>query len=213
MQNVKTSYFFDLPLADVSRSICDALRILYHGNPEGTFGEKWNDRVDLEQIHAIKIGVCHSSTNALSDDYEYNLVFYRNSIADSIWEPASREKHAELRGLTQRVTLNKEKSLLADRLLGRLPFIRSTRPVQFAKYESVPPPDHSVPLEYHRQIHRDFECYIMRTIPDFPLVRSLFRAQGLDMAKRKFASYSSDNRRPIITYTLKNPPTPNAPMP
>lgn len=206
MQKFRTSYFFDLPLADVSRSICDALRILYHGHPEGTFGGKCNDRVDLDQIHAIKIGVFHSSTNALSDKYEYNLVFYRKSIAGSIWEPSSRERNAELRGLTQRVTLNAQRSRLADRLLGSLPIIRPTRPVQFAKYEAIFPSDHCVPLEYHRQIHRDFECYIMRTIPDFPLVRSLFRAQGLDMAKRKFASHSSGNRRSIITYTLKNPP-------
>lgn len=211
MQSPKNPYFFDLPVSDISRSVCDALRILYHGSLDGIFGLKMNERVDLDQIHAIKIPVCHHSTKPLSDLYEYNLVLYDQSIADPLWNFEDREKQAELRALTRRVSFNTEKSNLARRILDNL-FIKSDHPVYFARYEVVTPNDNYVPLHYHRQLSEGFEAYIMRTCRDFPLVRSLCRAQGLHLAKRKFArEMSSSSFRPIITYTLKESSMPGGP--
>lgn len=201
-QPPKTLYFFELPVSDISRSISDALRILYYGCSDGIFGVKKNDRVDLEKIHALKINISPNPEASLSNEFEYNLVFYGKSIADSIWDVDCRNRQAELRALTRRVSLNTEKSRLARRILDSL-FIKSTPPIYFAKYEENIPADHYVPLEYHRQLCNNFDIYLMRTVPGFPLVRSLFAAQGLDMAKRKYARYTSVDTTPIITYTLE----------
>ena len=203
MLSPPTPYFFDLPISDIARNVCDALRILYHGSLEGVFGQKMNERVDLERIDVIKIPVIHRSTKPISDLYDYNVVFYDKSIAGSLWDSEDREKQAELRALTRRVSLNAEKGHLARRILDNLFIKPDNHPVYFAKHEGIIPPDNCVPLCYHAQLGKRFEAYIMRSNRDFPLVRSLCRAQGLDLAKRRFARESpSSSHRPIITYTL-----------
>jgi hypothetical protein len=198
----RTLYFFDLPISDISSSVCNALRVMYHGCLDGAFGKQVNDRVNLDEIRAIKIRVLHKSSKPLSEAYEYNLVFYRKCIAQSIWDPACRIKQAELKALTRRVSLNVKKSLLAKRLMDHL-LIRSEREIYFARYTEVVPADHYVPLEYHQKLFREFEPYIMRTSPNFPLVRSLFQAQGLDLAERRLATRESDTANRVITYKLK----------
>lgn len=206
MPSPEISYFFDLPVAEVSRNVCDALRLLYYGSLEGAFGTPMNDRVDLGEVKAIKIPILLSSGSA-SDPYEYNLVYYSKELSDSLWNFEDREKQAELRELTQRVSLNREKSSLAKRILNNL-FIKpgpAACPVYFTKFEGLIPHDGCVPLDYHRKLMDSFDGYLMRCKRDFPLVRSLFRAQGIDMAKRRLARHE-DCVRPIITYMLKNAP-------
>ena len=197
-------YFFDLPVSDISGSVCNALRMMCHGCLGGVFGQSMHERVDLTKIKAIKIRVSHKSTKPLSDQYEYHLVFYRKCIAASIWDPACRKRQADLRALTRRVSLNAEKSLLSRRLLDNL-FIRSERPIYFTKYEEIVPPDHYVPLAYHQQLFREFEPYLMRTAPGYPLVRTLVQAQGLDLAERKLVGHPDDLDGQVVTYTLVAP--------
>lgn len=200
----RTLYFFDLPISDISSSVCNALRVMYHGCLDGAFGKQVNDRIHLDEIRAIKIRVLHKSSKPLSEAYEYNLVFYRKCIAQSIWDPACREKQAELKALTRRVSLNVKKSLLAKRLMDHL-MIRAERDIYFARYTDVVSPDHYVPETYHRKLFHEFEPYIMRTRPNYPLVRSLFQTQGLDLAERRLASRESDTVNRVITYKLKAP--------
>ena len=206
MQPPEVSYFFDLPVSEVSRSVCDALRILYHGSLDGIFGTPMNDRVNLNEVKAIKIAILHLSSGAASDQFEYNLVYYSKELSDSLWDLECREKQAELRALTQRVSLNSEKSHLAKRILNSL-FIKPDPmicPVYFAKYEGQIPHDNYVPLDYHRKLPGLFDGYLMRCNRDFPLIRSLFHAQNIDLAKRHFSRDPNHCSRPIITYTLRN---------
>jgi len=195
-------YFFDLPISDISSSVCNALRVMYHGCLDGAFGKQVNDRINLDEIKAVKIRVLHKTSKPLSEAYEYNLVFYRKCIAQSIWDPECRTKQSELKALTRRVSLNVKKSLLAKRLMDHL-WIRAEREIYFARYTEAVPADHYVPLDYHQKLFREFEPYIMRTRPDFPLVRSLFQAQGLDLAERRLATRESDILNRVITYKLK----------
>lgn len=198
----RTLYFFDLPISDISSSVCNALRVMYHGCLDGAFGKQVNDRINLDEIRAVKIRVLHKTTKPLSQAYEYNLVFYRKCIAQSIWDPACRTKQAELKALTRRVSLNVKKSLLAKRLMDHL-LIRSERDIYFARYTETVSPDHYIPEAYHRKLFGEFEPYIMRTRPEYPLVRSLFQAQGLDLAERHLATRESDPVNRVITYKLK----------
>ena len=198
----RTLYFFDLPISDISSSVCNALRVMYHGCLDGAFGKQVNERINLDEIKAVKIRVLHKTSKPLSEAYEYNLVFYRKCIAESIWDPSCRTKQAELKNLTRRVSLNVKKSLLAKRLMDHL-LIRAEREIYFARYTEVVPADHYVPVDYHQKLFREFEPYIMRTRPDFPLVRSLFQAQGLDLAERRLATRESDTLNRVITYKLK----------
>lgn len=203
MQPPTAHYFFDLPFSDIASNVCDALRILYYGSLEGAFGQKMNDWVDLEQIDVIKIPVIHRFLKPIPDEYVYDLVFYDKSISDSLWNLEERQKQAELRSLTRRVSFNKKKSHLARRILDNLFIKPGNHPIYFTKYEGLIHPDNYVPLSYHAQLGKKFDAYIMRSNRDFPLVRSLCRAQGLHLAKRRYASESpSSIHRPIITYTL-----------
>lgn len=203
MRSYPTPYFFDFPVSDIARNVCDALRILYHGSLDGAFGPKMNEQVDLERLHVIKIPVIHQSMKPISDLYDYNLVFYDKPISGSLWDLEDREKQAELRALTRRVSFNAEKSHLARRILDNLFIKQDNHPVYFARYEEMIPRDNCVPPSYHAQLRERFDAYIMRSNRDFPLVRSLCRAQGLDLAKRQFARESrSSSHRPIVTYTL-----------
>lgn len=199
----RSLYFFDLPISDISSSVCNALRVMYHGSLDGAFGKQVNERINLDAIKAVKIRVMHKSSKPLSEAYEYNLVFYRKCIAQSIWDPECRIKQTELKALTRRVSLNVKKSLLAKRLIDHL-WIRAEREIYFARYTTMVPPDHYVPETYHRKLFGEFEAYIMRTRPNFPLVRSLFKAQGLDLAERRLASRESDPVNRVITYKLKS---------
>jgi len=194
--------FFDLPISVVSGSVCNALRIMYHGSLDGAFGQSLHERVDLDKIQAIKIHLPYRPADGKPAEYEYNLVFYRRDMAASIWDPECRDRQAELMKLTRRVFLNGEKEPFSQRVVRRF-FDRAERPIHFARYQDTVPADHYVPLAYHRQLFLDFVPYIMRTRPDYPLVRSLFQAQALDMAERKLVGHAAGDDPPVVTYRLK----------
>lgn len=196
-----SSYFFELLVSDVPRVILHGLNVLYHGSLDGAFGHG-SDEVDLSQIQAIKINISHTSCPFLSSDYEYNVVFYSRELADSIWNSASREKKSELRALTRRVSLSSQKGLLARRIIDNL-FIQSRRPIYFTKFDERIQPDYSVPLAYHRQLFNEFESYLMRCPCGFPLVRSLFQAQGLDLIERRLTRQQTATSELIVTYVLQ----------
>jgi hypothetical protein len=203
MQQLTPHYFFDFPFSDIAGNVCDALRILYHGSLEGPFGQKMNEWVDLGQLDVIKIPAIHRLFSPASDEYVYDLGFYDKSISDSLWDEEKRQKQAELRALTRRVLFNTQKSHLARRIMDNLFIKPGNHPIYFAKYEGVIHPDHYVPLSYHAQLSKRFDAYIMRSNRDFPLVRSLCRAQGLHLDKRRFSRESPlSTNRPIVTYTL-----------
>lgn len=199
-----TPWFFDLLISDIPAAIYNALAILYHGSSDGAFGRAIHDRVDLRKIHAVKVNISHTSCKFLSEDYEFNLVCYSKGLAHSIWEPSCREKKKELKCLIRRVPFNKEQSLVARRLIDEL-FIKKDYKVYFAKFDESISPDYCVPLSYHDQLFHLFEMYIMRNPIEFPLVRSLFKVQGIDMAERKFASYHTARDEQVVIYTQKNP--------
>ena len=193
-------YFFELLVSDVPRVVLHGLNVLYHGSSDGAFG-LGSGKADLSQIQAIKINISHTSCPFLSSDYEYNVVFYSRELADLIWNSSSRKKKSELRALTRRVSLSSQKSLLARRIIDNL-FIQSRRPIYFAKFEERIQPDYNVPLAYHQQLFSQFEGYLMRCPCDFPLVRSLFQAQGLDLVERRLASQHTATSELIVTYVL-----------
>lgn len=201
-------YFFDLPVVDVTGSVCDALRYMYHGCFSGAFGQISQDPVDLDEIKAIKVRLSHKSAAPLSEEFEYHLVFYRKELANSIWNLSCRKRQRRLRSLSRRVVLSEQPTLAVEKILitRRLLdfFTRKPCDIYFTRYDLPVPPDYYVPVDYHQQLLREFTPYIMRSPIEYPLVRSLFQAQNLPLDARQVVKDSPKHTDQVIVYKLGN---------
>ncbi|NWK54558.1 hypothetical protein HW115_02975 [Verrucomicrobiaceae bacterium N1E253] len=200
--NLQQVYFFDLPLSDVYGIACAAMRLIYHGSAEGAFGMDTKEAIDLEHVDALQIALKHRTVDPLSEIYDYDLVYYRKEIANRLWSSKFRKGCPTLRRLTRRVQFSDKATIKPNRL--RHFYIKSNRPVHVAKYGNDVPTDHCVPEDYIQSFGEQFEGYLMRSKMGFPLVTSLFDAQGLNLADRREVSKlqaSSKHSPHVLVYS------------
>lgn len=192
-------FFFDMPLSDVYGVGCAALRLIYHGCEEGAFSRSNKKVIDLDHVTAFQLVLKHRTVTPLSDKYDYNLVYYRKDFAANLWSGVFRRGCPTLRKITRRVKLGSKQDLKPNRL--RSLYIKSNRPVHVARYESGVPIDHYVPLEYVEEFDQRFDGFLMRSKKGFPLVTSLFNAQGLALSARRDMTQSSKESPHVLMYS------------
>lgn len=182
-------FFFDYPLADVNGIACAAMRLIYHNSAQGSFsgGKAHSDShtaLDLDTKEAFKISLEHLSSDPLSEDFEYNLIYLNQDMSEHIWEGAKRGESKDLQKLTRRVQLGEFASLEAKRY--KTPFwVRFQRPIYIALCDEFLHNDHYVPQAYYEKFHNKFHAFLMRTEVGYPLVRTIFDAYGLKMSERR----------------------------
>ncbi|MGJ8673608.1 hypothetical protein [Rubritalea sp.] len=199
-------YFFDYPLIDAKAIANTALRFLYYGSAHGAFGRSATNSIpktrNLDTFDAFKITLTHLSKDPLSDDFEYNLVYFSNTIAKDLWLVSNRSEHPELRKVTRRVHLGNQQSLNAKRY--KTPFwVRFTRPIYLSIFEQKIGDDNYVPPIFCQEFHAKYTGFIMRTKKDYPLVRTMFDAYGLEIGTRHEVHDRLDGDLQVISYTGK----------
>lgn len=196
-------YFFDYPLVDAKAIANSAMRFLYFGSPHGAFGHNAISAIPetrvLEDFEAFKVSLAHLSKDPLSDDYEYNLVYFTESIAKDIWNVNRRSEHPEIRKITRRVQLNSRQSLSAKRYKTPL-WVRFHRPIYMSLFEAKIGDDNYVPPEFIQEFNSKYVGFIMRTKKDFPLVRTMFEAYGLTMGTRQEVRDRLDGNLQVTSY-------------
>jgi len=197
--DLQRTFFFDLPLSDVYGIGCSALRLIYYGSEAGAFGNCIKDAIDLDEVQAFQISLKHRTVEALSDDYSYYLVYYRKDFGVNLWNSRFRKGCPTLRKLTRRVKFRSKPSLIPNRV--RLLYIKANRPVHIAQYHSRVPTDHDVPAEYIKEFGEHFEGFLMRCKKDYPLVSSLFDAQGLTLSARRDVAVASKTAPHVRVYS------------
>lgn len=199
-------YFFDYPLVDVNAIACAALRMIYlnssHGAASGiALGGARQKPLDLDKEEAFKISLEHVSVRALSDEFEYNLVYLNHQMSEHIWEGRKREGSEDLRSLTRRVHFGEAASLAAKRY--KTPFwVRFQRPIYIARCDDFLSNDHYVPQKYYAAFHHKFHAFVMRTELGYPLVRHLFEASGLRLSARRVISSGWRQGLRVLSYEL-----------
>jgi len=196
--NLQQIFFFDLPLSDVYGVGCVALRLIYHGCEEGAFSKSGKKMVDLENVQAFQIALKHRTVEALSDDYDYNLIYYRRDFGMNLWDGKLRKTCPTLRKLTRRVKFSLKRTLEPNRL--RKFYIKSSRPVHVAQYSSKVPTDHYVPEEYIERFGDLFEGFLMRSKKGYSLECGLFEAQGLALDERRDVSNVSETSPHVLVF-------------
>ncbi|MFK5922574.1 MAG: hypothetical protein QM496_10375 [Verrucomicrobiota bacterium] len=199
--DLRNSFFFDLALSDVYGSGCSALRLIYHGSEQGAFAKKSDKAkqpIALEDVKAFQIGLNHRTVSPLSDDYDYNLVYYRKEFAEAFWDGKIRKGCPTLRKITRRVKFSQKQSLKPKRL--KLFYIKSNRPVHVARYSDKVPTDNYVPAPYLAEFGRSFGGFLMRCPKGYALVSNLFAAQGLAVSDQRQLSEGADGRPRVRAY-------------
>ena len=187
--DLQQTFFFDLPLSDVYGIGCSALRLIYHGSEAGAFGSRTKNAINLDHVQAFQISLKHRTVAALSEEYSYYLVYYRKDLGVNLWNNRFRKGCPTLRKLTRRVKFSSKPSLIPNRV--RQFYIKSNRPVHVAQYHRRVPTDDNVPPEYIEDFGDHFEGFLMRCQKGYPLVGSLFDAQGLTLSERRDVSVAS----------------------
>lgn len=147
------------------------------------------DSIILDHVQAFQISLKHRTVDPLSEDYQYYLVYYRKDLGVNLWSNRFRKGCPTLRRLTRRVKLGSKPSIVPKRV--RQFYIKSNRPVHIAQYHRRVPTDDNVPREYVQDFGDHFEGFLMRCKQGFPLVTSLFEAQGLSLSDRRDVHNSS----------------------
>lgn len=203
----KKQFFFDYPLIDAHAIACSALRLICHGSTHGVFGAYGataaQTALDLESIEAFKISLARLSNDALTDQYEYSLVYVTKELSEHLWSGEKRALAPDVKKLTRRVHLNETASLEAKRY--KTPFwVRSLRPIYLAKYDIESLSDHYVSDSYHHKFHQKYQGFLMRSEVNYPVVRNIFEAYGLEMTNRREVKDDLDGNLEILSYTTKS---------
>ncbi|MFC5049430.1 hypothetical protein ACFPK9_02185 [Rubritalea spongiae] len=196
-------YFFDYPLVDAKAIANSALRLLYYGTTHGAFGATSIPETRyLEHFDAFKITLEHLSNDSLSEDFEYNLVFFTKPIAMDIWLMKNRAELSEIKKLTRRVHLGTQPSLRAKRY--KTPFwIKYTRPIYMSLFDVKVGDDNYVPPAFTHQFNTKYSGFVMRTQKGYPLVRTMFDAYGLTMGTRQEVHDRLDGDLQVMSYRKK----------
>ena len=205
----KKHFFFDYPLIDAHAIACSALRLICHGSIHGVFGSYGStttkdQALDLEKIDAFKISLARLSNDALTDQFEYSLVYVTKELSEHLWDGEKRALAPDVKSITRRVHLNETASIEAKR--DKTPFwVRSLRPIYLAKYDIENLSDHYIPDAYNHQFHEKYQGFLMRSEVNYPVVRNIFEAYDLEMTNRRKVKDVLDGDLEILSYTTKSP--------
>ncbi|NWK54557.1 hypothetical protein HW115_02970 [Verrucomicrobiaceae bacterium N1E253] len=172
--------------------------MIHYGSRRGVFGSGTEEAVDLNQADAFQITMSVRSRALLSDRYDFNLVYYRRDLSESLWNAKLRKKHLSLKQITRRVAFGEDPSV--EPLRVKHFYLKSDRPVYVAKMEHGMPNDDCVPLDYVSQFNKLFVGYLMRCPKAYPLEVELFGQQGLSLAMRRDGAVISSVAPHVLVY-------------
>lgn len=156
------SFFCDLALVDINAFACSANRLLCHGSIHGAFGKGLSQHrsTELNSLDAMVVSLEHLSSEALSDEYVFHLVFLAPEAYQKIWLGAKNSTSPSLskicvqRGITRSpITPRAKKSILE----------RKAREYMVTEYDCCNALDSYVPYEYRAAFLSRFHGFIVRT--------------------------------------------------
>jgi hypothetical protein len=203
ISNGQKMFFFDLSLSDVYGIGCAALSLIYYGSRRGAFHQIGKKPVDLDSVDAIRISLNPRIERPLSDRYQYHLIYYRNNLAQELWNHTGCGKDPEVKHLTRRVRFVSEPSLEPHRL--RHFYIKSNRPLHLARYGHVVPTDDYVPRSYVHKLSQEFMGFLMRSPREYSLSTSFFAKLGLGLVEKRNPCLLTSNAPHIWTYVRREP--------
>ena len=199
-ENLHNRFFFEIPLSDVYGVGCSALSLIYYGSRRGVFCASRARPMDLNQVDAFRITVEPRSVSLEDQDREYSLVYYKNKLAEDLWDSWHRRCQSELRRVTRRVRVTDDPTLHPVRL--RHLYIPSHHPVYVAKYGHVVGEDYYVPDDYVKKFRCDFEGFLMSSPKGRSLEDELFSVQHLELCGRRDGHVKTVTTPHVTAYSL-----------
>ena len=169
---------------------CAAMDLLYFGSVKGAFGATHQDSIDLESVDAFVIPLKHRSNTAISDQYNYSLVYCRKDIGNVLWSNhLTLQKIDDQKKSIRRVTLSPKPDLQPSRL--RHFFIKSNRPIHIAKYNTFVATDDCLPMDYIDKFNQRFSGFLLRTIRGNRCLQALMHELKLSKKEQRNSSLVS----------------------
>lgn len=189
-RDLQRLFFFDLPLSDVYGVGCAAMDLIYYGSVKGVFGATKKNSVELGDVDAFLIPLKHRTQEPLSDEFDYDLIYYRREIGRHLWnhQMLSKSGGGKVKWI-RRVGFSSQPSLQPSRL--RRFFIKSNRPLHVKRCRHFVPSDDCIPADYIDAFNEQFAGYLVRSVRGAGSVEKLMDDQGLTMTARRNASVVS----------------------
>ena len=197
--SLRNTYFFDLPLSDVFAAGCAALRMIYYGDDSGASVSRSEEVIDLDKVQSFQISLKHRSVQPLSAEYDYYLVYNRRNEKLNLWNNRFWKKFPGLAQLIRRVKVSTDPSIQPVRH-SKL-YVKSNRPVYYAKYDAGAPINDYVPRAYSSQFDELFEGFLVRCDRDFPIEAQFLDAQGSDLTSYRHMKPESNATPSVRIYT------------
>jgi hypothetical protein len=177
MNSSPRSFFCDHALVDINAFACSANRLLCHGSIHGAFGKGLCNRppTDISSIDVLVVSLEHLSSEALSDDYVFHLVFLNDDAYQKIW---LGEKKSPVPSLSK-ICVQRDISRFAIAPKIKKSILeRKAREYMVTEFDSSKALDNYVPYEYRMDFLNHFRGFIVRSDVHTTSLPHLIRSHG-----------------------------------
>lgn len=163
MKKEKHQFFCDLAVADINAFACATQRLLCHGSIHGAFGKGTiakQRHIELSSLDVFTVSLEHLSTEPLSDEYDYHLLYVSAGMYKKVWSGTQvSEAPCLSKVCVQRAFANEARTPIPKRsLLERRSreFVATEYPIEWGV-------DHYIADSYRAQLLSHYKAYVVRT--------------------------------------------------
>ena len=161
MKGNSYQYFCDLALADINAFACAAQRLLCFGSIHGAFGSTGGHKpIDLSTLDVFTVSLEHLSSDPLSDEYDYHLLYVSAGMYKKVWSGAqASEAPALSKVCVQRSFARDARAPIPKRSL----LERKSREFVAAEYAIENGIDHYIPDAHRVKLLSHYKAFVVRT--------------------------------------------------
>lgn len=194
-------FFCDLPLVDINAISCSAARLIYHGSAHGAFGKLATAYapINLHSVEAFHIRLEHLSSDPLSQDFAYHLVYLSKEIYATLWKGNKKKGIPAMKKMATHIHISKSPELQPkpDGHLFGTPSYKALTLTEYNDYTAI---DNYVPLDYSIAFKDKFRGFILRTKSECDLLWKLMEAHGLGLVDQRAVKDSYDGDLQVQCY-------------
>lgn len=161
MKNNSHQFFCDLAIADINAFACAAQRLLCYGSIHGAFGTAGRGKpIQLSSLDVFTVSLEHLSSDALSDEYDYHLLYVSAGMYKKVWSGVqASEAPALSKVCVQRAFAREARAPIPKRSL----LERKSREFVAVEYPIGNGLDHYIPDEHRIKLLSNYKAFVVRT--------------------------------------------------
>jgi hypothetical protein len=194
-------YFCDLAVADINAFACAAQRLLCHGSIHGAFGKGGVARlapISLSSVDVFTVSLEHLSSDPLSDEYDYHLVYIGASMYKKVWSGAqASEAPALSKVCVQRALADNARAPIPKRSL----LERKSREFVACEYPVEWGVDHYIQDAHRVVLLSNFKAFVVRTDRKTANLGQLLCDHSMRVAQERVVNDLFDGQMQLLCFT------------